>query len=114
MLAFGQGGIFGLGLGNGLQKRGFVPENHTDFILSIIGEEMGLVGALTVVGLFVLVVWSGFSIARHARDHFGMLTAVGLTSLIGIQAAINIGVVTSAFPCKGLALPFVSYGGVEP
>lgn len=111
MLAFGQGGVFGLGLGNGLQKRGFVPENHTDFILSIIGEEMGLIGALTVVVLFVLVVWSGFSIARHARDHFGMLAAVGLTSLIGIQAAINLGVVTSAFPCKGLALPFVSYGG---
>ena len=111
MLAFGQGGIFGLGLGNGLQKRGFVPENHTDFILSIIGEEMGLVGALLVVALFVLVVWSGFSIARHSRDHFGMLAAVGLTSLIGIQAAINIGVVTSAFPCKGLALPFISYGG---
>jgi len=111
MLAFGQGGVFGLGLGNGLQKRGFVPENHTDFILSIIGEEMGLIGALTVVALFVLVVWSGFSIARHARDNFGMLSAVGLTSLIGIQAAINIGVVTSAFPCKGLALPFISYGG---
>lgn len=111
MLAFGQGGVFGLGLGNGLQKRGFVPENHTDFILSIIGEEMGLVGALIVVFLFVLVVWSGFSIARHARDDFGMLTAVGITSLLGIQAAINLGVVTSAFPCKGLALPFISYGG---
>ena len=111
MLAFGQGGLFGLGLGNGLQKRGFVPENHTDFILSIVGEELGLVGALTVVVLFLLLIWSGFSIARHAPDEFGRLTAVGVTSLIGLQAAINIGVVTSAFPCKGLALPFVSYGG---
>lgn len=111
MLAFGQGGLFGRGLGNGLQKRGFVPEVHTDFILCSIGEEMGLIGALTVMVLFVLVVWSGFSIARHARDRFGMLAAFGLTALIGFQAAINTAVVTSAVPCKGLALPFISYGG---
>lgn len=111
MLALGSGGWFGLGLGNGRQKLGFVPEHHTDFILSIIGEELGLVATLGVIIGFVLIVLCGVYIATHARDTFGTMLATGITFLIGLQAFINIGVVTSALPNKGLALPFISYGG---
>ena len=111
MIALGSGGWFGLGLGNGRQKLGFVPEHHTDFILSIIGEELGLVATMGVIVGFVLIVMSGIYIATHARDTFGTLLASGITFLIGLQAFINIGVVTSALPNKGLALPFISYGG---
>lgn len=111
MLALGSGGWFGLGLGNSRQKLGFVPEHHTDFILSIIGEELGLIATLGVVLGFVLIVICGVYIALHARDVFGMMLASGITLLIGLQAFINIGVVTSALPNKGLALPFISYGG---
>jgi cell division protein FtsW len=111
MIALGSGGWFGLGLGNGRQKLGFVPEHHTDFILSIIGEELGLIATLGVVVGFVLIVCCGVYIATHARDTFGTMLASGITLLIGLQAFINIGVVTSALPNKGLALPFISYGG---
>ncbi len=111
MIALGSGGWTGLGLGNGRQKLGFVPEHHTDFILSIIGEELGLVATLAVVVTFVVFVICGLYIASKARDTFGLLLASGLTLLIGLQAAINIGVVTSALPNKGLPLPFISYGG---
>jgi cell division protein FtsW len=111
MLALGSGGWFGLGLGNGRQKLGFVPERHTDFILSIIGEELGLIATLGVVVGFVLIVICGVYIATRARDTFGTMLAAGITFLIGLQAFINIGVVTSALPDKGLALPFISYGG---
>jgi len=111
MIALGSGGWTGLGLGNGRQKLGFVPEHHTDFILSIIGEELGLVATLLVVLTFIIFVICGLYIASKARDTFGMLLAMGLTVLIGLQAAINIGVVTSALPNKGLPLPFISYGG---
>lgn len=111
MLALGSGGWLGLGLGNGRQKLGFVPEHHTDFILSIIGEELGLIATLLVVAGFIIFVICGFYIAYRARDTFGLLLAVGITLLIGLQAAINIGVVTSALPNKGLPLPFISYGG---
>lgn len=111
MIALGSGGWTGLGLGNGRQKLGFVPEHHTDFILSIIGEELGLVATLLVVLTFVILVICGLYIASKARDTFGLLLATGLTLLIGLQAAINIGVVTSALPNKGLPLPFISYGG---
>jgi cell division protein FtsW len=111
MIALGSGGWFGLGLGNGRQKLGFVPEHHTDFILSIIGEELGLIATLGVVFGFVLIVICGIYIATHARDTFGTMLASGITFLIGLQAFINIGVVTSALPNKGLALPFISYGG---
>lgn len=111
MIALGSGGWFGLGLGNGRQKLGFVPEHHTDFILSIIGEELGLIATLGVLIGFVLIVICGVYIATHARDTFGMMLATGITFLIGLQAFINIGVVTSALPNKGLALPFISYGG---
>ncbi len=111
MLALGAGGLTGLGLGNGRQKRGFVPEHYTDFIFSIIGEELGLVATMLIVVAFVAVVICGIYIARHARDTFGLLLASGISFLIGLQAFINIGVVTSALPNKGLPLPFISYGG---
>jgi cell division protein FtsW len=111
MIALGAGGWMGLGLGNGRQKMGFVPENHTDFIFSIIGEELGLITTLLVVMGFVGVIVCGIYIALNARDTFGMLLGSGITFLIGLQAFINIGVVTSALPNKGLPLPFISYGG---
>ncbi len=111
MLALGAGGWTGLGLGNGRQKLGFVPENHTDFILSVIGEELGLIATLLVVLAFVTIVMCGLFIARSSRDTFGLLLGSGISLLIGLQAFINVGVVTSALPNKGLPLPFVSYGG---
>jgi cell division protein FtsW len=111
MLALGAGGWTGLGLGYSRQKLGFVPEHHTDFILSIIGEELGLVTTLLVVVAFVAIVLSGLYIAWRAPDTFGLLLGTGISLLIGLQAFINIGVVTSALPNKGLPLPFISYGG---
>lgn len=111
MVALGAGGITGLGLGNGRQKLGFVPEHHTDFVFSVIGEELGLIATTFVLAAYVAIVLSGIYIAWHASDIFGMLIASGITCLIGVQAAINIGVVTGALPNKGIALPFISYGG---
>jgi cell division protein FtsW len=111
MIALGSGGWTGLGLGNGRQKLGFVPEDHTDFIFSIIGEELGLAATLLVVLAFVVIAICGIYIALNSRDTFGFLLAAGVTFLISLQAAINIGVVTSALPNKGLPLPFISYGG---
>ncbi|HEV8542032.1 MAG TPA: putative lipid II flippase FtsW [Verrucomicrobiae bacterium] len=111
MIALGSGGVSGLGLGEGRQKHGFVPENHTDFILSLVGEEMGLIATLAVVCAFIIFILCGIYVAWHARDVFGLLLGSGITFLIGLQAFINIGVVTSALPNKGLPLPFVSYGG---
>lgn len=111
MLALGSGGWTGLGLGNGRQKNGWVAEHQTDFILAIIGEELGLVATLGVVLGFVLIVICGIYIAVHARDTFGLMLAAGITFLIGFQAFINIGVVTNTLPNKGIALPFISYGG---
>jgi cell division protein FtsW len=111
MIALGSGGWSGLGLGNGRQKLGFVPEHHTDFIFSIIGEELGLIATLAVIAAFVVIAICGIYIALRSRDTFGSLLALGITLLISLQAAINIGVVTSALPNKGLPLPFISYGG---
>lgn len=111
MLAIGSGGWTGLGLGNGRQKLGWVPEHHTDFIFSIIGEELGLVATILVVLTFVVLVACGLFISMRAKDTFGFVLGCGITFLIGLQAFINIGVVTSALPNKGLPLPFVSYGG---
>ncbi|MCD6049010.1 MAG: cell cycle protein [Verrucomicrobia bacterium] len=111
MIALGSGGWNGLGLGNGRQKLGFVPEHHTDFIFSIIGEELGLIATFGVVLGFVGIVACGVFIASRAKDTFGRLLATGITFLIGLQAFINIGVVTSALPNKGISLPFISYGG---
>jgi cell division protein FtsW len=111
MLAMGSGGVTGFGLGNGRQKLGYVPEHHTDFIFSVIGEELGLVATLLVVAAYLAIVLSGLHIARQASDVFGMLLSAGLTCLIGLQAAVNMAVVTGAVPNKGIALPFISYGG---
>ena len=111
MVALGSGGVSGKGLGDGRQKLGFVPEHHTDFIFSIIGEELGLIATLLVITGFVAFVICGLYISVNAPDMFGMLLGSGITFLIGLQAFINIGVVTSALPNKGLPLPFISYGG---
>ena len=111
MIALGSGGVTGKGLGDGRQKLGFVPENHTDFIFSIIGEELGLIATLLVIAAFVAIVFCGIYIAMNSCDTFGFLLGVGVTFLIGLQAFINIGVVTGALPNKGLPLPFISYGG---
>jgi len=111
MAALGFGGVNGVGLGEGRQKLGFVPENHTDFILSVIGEELGLVATLGVLTAFLLILICGAYIAWNAADTFGMLIASGITFLIAMQVVINVGVVTGALPNKGLALPFISYGG---
>jgi len=113
LIALGSGGTTGLGLGNGRQKLGFVPEHHTDFIFSVIGEELGLVATMGVVVAFVLFVVCGAYIAMRSRDFFGFLLASGMTLLIGLQAFINIGVVTSTLPNKGLPLPFISRGGTN-
>jgi cell division protein FtsW len=111
MLALGSGGILGKGLGDSRQKLGFVPEQHTDFIFSIIGEELGLIATMLVLAAFVGVILSGIYVAQHARDPFGLFLGSGITFLIGLQAFINIGVVTGVLPNKGLPLPFISYGG---
>jgi cell division protein FtsW len=111
LLALGAGGWTGLGLGNSREKLGFLPEHNTDFIFAIIGEELGLVATLLVVAAFILLVICGMYIASHARDRFGMLLGMGITFLIGLQTFVNIGVVTSTLPNKGLPLPFISYGG---
>jgi cell division protein FtsW len=111
MIALGSGGWTGLGLGNGRQKMGFVPEHHTDFIFSIIGEELGLIATMTVVLLFIALIVCGVFIARRSSDAFGLLLGTGLMFMIGLQAFINIAVVTSVLPNKGMPLPFISYGG---
>ena len=109
-LALGSGGSTGLGLGNGRQKLGFVPEHHTDFIFSVIGEELGVIATVGVVVAFMTIFVCGLYIAWNARDRFGMILGAGITFLIGLQAFINIGVVTGVLPNKGLPLPFISYG----
>jgi cell division protein FtsW len=111
MIGLGSGGWLGVGLGNGMQKNGYLPEIQTDFIFANIGEELGLVATLLIVLAFVVIAVCGFCIAVNARETFGFLLASGVTLLISLQAAINIGVVTSALPNKGLPLPFISYGG---
>ena len=111
LIAWGSGGIEGLGLGNGRQKMLYLPYAHTDFIFPMIGEELGLRVSLLVVFLFIVIIVCGIMIALHARDRFGLLLATGIVGLLGLQAAVNIGVTTSLLPNKGLPLPFVSYGG---
>jgi cell division protein FtsW len=111
LIAWGSGGMDGLGLGNGRQKMLYLPYAHTDFIFPMIGEELGLRVSLLVVFLFVVVIVCGIVIALHAKDRFGLLVATGVIALLALQAAINIGVTTSLLPNKGLPLPFISYGG---
>ncbi len=111
LLALGSGGIFGVGLGASRSKFFYLPEQYTDFIFSILGEELGLIGALVVVALFVVLAYRAVRIAMEAPDRFGFFLAVGCASLIVIQAFINIGVVTSSWPVTGVPLPFISFGG---
>jgi len=111
LIAWGSGGMEGLGLGNGRQKMLYLPYAHTDFIFPIIGEELGLRFSLLVVFLFVTIIVCGIMIALHAKDRFGLLLGCGVVSLLALQAAVNIGVTTSLLPNKGLPLPFISYGG---
>jgi cell division protein FtsW len=111
LIAWGSGGMDGLGLGNGRQKMLYLPYAHTDFIFPIIGEELGLRFSLLVVFLFVVIILCGIMIALHARDRFGQLLGCGIISVLALQAAVNIGVTTSLLPNKGLPLPFISYGG---
>jgi cell division protein FtsW len=111
LISIGSGGPYGLGLGAGKQKLGFLPENHTDFILATIGEEIGLLGIVLVIALFTLLVWRGLAAARQAPDRFGTYLGVGLAALFGLQALINMAVVLRVIPAKGITLPFVSYGG---
>jgi cell division protein FtsW len=110
-LAFGSGGLFGVGLGEGKQKLFFLPEAHTDFVLALVGEELGLVGTAVIILLFALFAIRGFQVAARARMPFGRYLGMGITLLIGVQALINACVVTGLVPTKGLTLPFVSYGG---
>lgn len=111
LYAIGSGGLFGVGLGESKQKYLYIPEPHNDFIFAIIAEELGFIGCLAVISLFALFIWRGILTAMKAPDSFGSLLAVGITSLVGIQAIINIAVVTSSMPATGMSLPFFSYGG---
>ncbi|MBQ9957853.1 MAG: FtsW/RodA/SpoVE family cell cycle protein, partial [Clostridia bacterium] len=111
LISIGSGGFFGRGLGESRQKYLWVPEPHNDFIFAITCEELGFVGAIVIIGLFIALVWRGFIIAMRAPDKFGALMAIGLTLQVGFQAALNIMVVTNTIPNTGISLPFFSYGG---
>ena len=111
LYAIGSGGLFGTGLGDSKQKYLYLPEPHNDFIFSVLAEELGFVGCVVVFALFAIFIWRGILIAIKAPDMFGSLVAVGITSLVGIQAIINVAVVTSSMPATGMQLPFFSYGG---
>lgn len=111
LLAIGSGGLLGVGLGKSRQKFMYLPEEHNDFIFAIVCEELGLIGAAIIMLLFAALILRGFWIALHARDRFGSLLVVGITTLIGMQTFLNIGVVTGLLPTTGISLPFFSYGG---
>ena len=113
LLAIGSGGIWGRGIGQSRQKHLWVPEPHNDFIFSIVCEELGLIGAMVIIILFCLLVWRGFTIAMKANDKFASLMAIGLTFQVGLQALLNIWVVTNTIPNTGISLPFFSYGGTS-
>jgi cell division protein FtsW len=111
LIALGSGGLFGAGLGQGIQKLGYLPVPHTDAIFAVLGEETGFVGCVLLLALFALFAYRGFGIARRSTDPFAALLAAGITSWIIFQAAINVGVITGLLPFTGSALPFVTYGG---
>ncbi len=113
LMAFGTGGLWGTGIGKGYQKLFYLPEPHTDFIFAVIGEELGFWGVLFILGLYGLVIWRGTCIAFRCQDEFGMLMAIGITTAIGLQISINMGVALGLLPTKGLTLPFLSYGGTS-
>jgi cell division protein FtsW len=110
-IALGSGGIFGVGLGHSKQKLFYLPAAHTDFIFSIIGEELGLIGTLGVIILFMIFIQQGLKTIKHASDKFGYFLSLGLVSMISLKAIINVGVSCGLLPTKGLPLPFISYGG---
>lgn len=111
LIALGSGGLWGVGLGKSTQKFGPLPAAHTDGIFAILGEELGLIGCLIIIALFALLIWRGIVAAQRARDSYGFLLAVGITSWLAYQALINIAVITAVIPFTGIALPFLSYGG---
>jgi len=111
LLAIGSGGLLGVGLGKSRQKFLYLPEEHNDFIFSIVCEELGLIGATVIMLLFSALILRGFWIALHTRDRFGCLLVVGISTFIGLQTFLNIGVVTGLLPATGISLPFFSYGG---
>ncbi|MCL5935171.1 MAG: putative lipid II flippase FtsW [Firmicutes bacterium] len=111
LYAIGSGGLMGVGLGRSMQKYFYIPEQHTDFIFSILSEELGFIGATFVIFLFILFAARGYRIAKNSKDDFGCLLACGITSMILVEGIINIAVVTSSMPVTGITLPFISYGG---
>jgi len=113
LYAIGSGGLWGVGLGNSRQKHLYIPEPQNDFIFSVVCEELGFIGAIVVILLFVWLVWRGFKIAFRAKDKFGAMLAVGLTVQVGLQALLNIAVVTNTIPNTGISLPFFSAGGTS-
>jgi cell division protein FtsW len=113
LMAFGTGGIWGTGIGQSYQKLHYLPEPHTDFIFSVIGEEVGLLGVTIILSLYVIILWRGVIIAKNAEDLFGTFLATGITSAIAIQVCTNMGVALGLLPTKGLTLPFLSYGGTS-
>lgn len=110
-IAFGSGGMFGVGLGRSLQKYGFLPENHTDTIFAMVGEELGLLGTTTLLLLYIYLIIRGYHVARACPDRFGRLLAFGITSSLAIQTVMNLAVVTGVIPVTGITLPMISYGG---
>jgi len=113
LMAFGTGGIWGTGIGQGYQKLFYLPEPHTDFIFSVIGEELGLIGIFIIMGLYVLILWRGIIISKNSPDTFGSFLAAGLTISMILQVCVNMGVALGLLPTKGLTLPFLSYGGTS-
>ena len=113
LMAIGSGGLLGVGLGESRQKQLYLPEVQNDFIFAIVCEELGFVGACLIIILFALLIWRGYTIALHAKDRFGMLIAVGITTQIGMQVMLNIAVVTNTIPNTGISLPMFSYGGTS-
>ena len=111
LYAIGSGGVTGLGLGNSIEKQLWLPESNNDFIFSVVCEELGLVGACLVLLLFALLIIRGYWLALNARDRFGSLVIVGITTLFAFQVFANVAVVTNLFPVTGISLPFFSYGG---
>ena len=113
LYAIGSGGLLGAGIGNSRQKYLFLPEPQNDFVFAVVCEELGFVGALVIIVLFALLIWRGVYVSIHARDKFGMLLGLGITFQVGLQAVLNVAVVTNSIPNTGISLPFFSYGGTS-